>query len=197
LTISGRAAQSSVQRAGGGFALASGPVNSQSTAWAAQGLLAAGVSPASMRSGGTPLGYLDSTQAADGHYRYSSSSDQTPVWVTGQALMAVNGAAFPLRPVPRAVSNPAVSGSGGGAGGAGSSGAKSKGTDRFAGETPAASKDPGQAQPVPFAPASSSDSGGGGGGGVPGWLLAFAIVALGAAVVWGGWIRYRRRLPSR
>ena len=189
-----------VQRSGGGFALASGPVNSQSTAWAAQGLLAAGVSPASMRSGGTPLSYLDSTQAADGHYRYSSSSDQTPVWVTGQALMAVNGAAFPLRPVPRAVSKPAASGSGGGAGGAGvagSSGARSKGTGRAAGETPAASQDPGQAQPVPFAPASSSDSGGGGGGGVPDWLIALAIVALGASVVWGGWIRYRRRLPSR
>ena len=91
-----------VQRSGGGFAISSGPVNAQSTAWAAQGLLAAGVSPASVRSGGTPLSYLASTQAGDGHYRYSSTSDQTPVWVTGQALMAVDGAAFPLNPVPRA-----------------------------------------------------------------------------------------------
>src|SRR4051812_35591323 len=105
-----------VQRSGGGFALASGPVNAQSTAWAAQGLLAAGVSPASVRSGGTPLGYLASAQAADGHYRYSATSDQTPVWVTGQALMAVSGAAFPLRPVPRAVSNTAGGGSAGGGG---------------------------------------------------------------------------------
>ena len=188
-----------VQRSGGGFALASGPVNSQSTAWAAQGLLAAGVSPAAVRSGGTPLSYLASAQSADGHYRYSSSSDQTPVWVTGQALMAVNGAAFPLRPVPRAVSNLASSGSGGGAGGgvgvAGGSGPKSTAKGRAAGTAPAASQDPGQQQSVPLAPASSSDSGGGGGG-VPGWLIAVGIVALGAAVVWGGWIRYRRRLPS-
>src|SRR4051812_37459709 len=59
------------QRSGGGFALSSGPVNAQSTAWAAQGLLAAGISPASVRSGGTPLSYLSGVQAADGHYRYS------------------------------------------------------------------------------------------------------------------------------
>ena len=108
-----------VQRSGGGFAISSGPVNAQSTAWAAQGLLAAGVSPASVRSGGTPLSYLASTQAGDGHYRYSSTSDQTPVWVTGQALMAVDGAAFPLNPVSRAVSTV----TGGGASGGGGAGA--------------------------------------------------------------------------
>ncbi len=87
-----------VQRSGGGFALSGGAVNAQSTAWASQGLLAAGVSPASVRSGGTPLSYLASVQARDGHYRYSSTSDQTPVWVTGQALMAVNGAVLPAQP---------------------------------------------------------------------------------------------------
>ena len=34
------------------------------------------------RGGRSPLDYLASLQAADGHYRYSRSSDQTPVWVT-------------------------------------------------------------------------------------------------------------------
>ena len=69
--------------AGGGFALSGGPVNAQSTAWAVQGLVAAGVSPARVRRGGrSPLDYLASVQARDGHYRYSGSSDQTPVWVT-------------------------------------------------------------------------------------------------------------------
>jgi hypothetical protein len=191
-----------VQRSGGGFALAGGPVNAQSTAWAAQGLLAAGVSPASVRSGGTPLSYLASTQAADGHYRYSSASDQTPVWVTGQALMAVSGAAFPLSPVARAASN--VGGvQAGGAGATGVGGAAGAG----AGAKPKAEGKPGrsesaaggpaeQEQPVPIAPASSEDPGGGGGGGVPGWLIAIGVIALGAAVVWGGWVRYRRRLPS-
>src|SRR4051794_18094546 len=82
------------ERSGGGFALSGGIVNAQSTAWAIQGLVASGTSPASLRSGGrTPLDYLGSVQAADGHYRYSSSSDQTPVWVTGQALLAVSRAA--------------------------------------------------------------------------------------------------------
>jgi hypothetical protein len=188
-----------VQRSGGGFAISSGPVNAQSTAWAAQGLLAAGVSPASVRSGGTPLSYLASTQAGDGHYRYSSTSDQTPVWVTGQALMAVEGAAFPLNPVSRAVSTVtgggASGGGGAGAAAAGGSGAKTK----SAGKAPAgatAGTPAEQAQPLPIAPASSSDSSDGGGGGIRGWLIALGIFVLGAAVVWAGWLRYRRRLPS-
>jgi len=90
------------QRGNGGFALLGGPVNAQSTAWATQGLLAAGVSPQRVRTGGrSPLDYLASVQARDGHYRYSRSFDQTPVWVTAQALAAVSGQAFPLRPLRR------------------------------------------------------------------------------------------------
>ena len=192
-----------VQRSGGGFALSGGPVNAQSTAWAAQGLLAAGISPASVRSGGTPLSYLSSTQARDGHYRYSAASDQTPVWVTGQALMAVDGAAFPLNPVPRAVSNVAGTtggiggiGAGGGATGGGSAGAKANGASKPAQGGSDATQAPEQDQPVPIAPASSSDSGDGGDGGVTGWLIGLGIVMLGGAIVWAGWLRYRRRLPS-
>ncbi len=92
------------QNPDGGWALGgSGPSNSQSTAWAIQGLLAAGFSPAAVKARGkTGLDYLASEQSADGHYRYSSSSDQTPVWVTGQALLATELRAFPLAPVPRA-----------------------------------------------------------------------------------------------
>ena len=87
----------------GGFALAgSSASNSQSTAWAVQGLIAAGRNPASVRQHGhSPLDYLAARQAGDGHYRYSSSSDQTPVWVTGQALLAVNRKAFPISTVLR------------------------------------------------------------------------------------------------
>ncbi len=188
-----------VQRPGGGFALSSGPVNAQSTAWAAQGLLAAGVSPATVRSGGTPLSYLASAQARDGHYRYSSTSDQTPVWVTGQALMAVNNAAFPLNPVPRAASNVTggTSGSGSTAGiaAAGGTGAKAKPASHPA-PAPVATEASRQGQPVPPAPASSTQSGDGGGGGVPGWLIALGLIGLGAAGVWGGWVLYRRRLPG-
>jgi hypothetical protein len=91
------------QRSSGGWALSGSLVNSQSTAWAIQGLLAAGVDPGSVRRGGRDgLDYLAAQQASDGHYRYSSSSDQTPVWVTAQALVAAELKPFPLAPVPRA-----------------------------------------------------------------------------------------------
>jgi len=88
----------------GGFALSeSAESNSQSTAWAVQGLVAAGVNPAGVRARGrSPLDYMAARQAADGHFEYSAASDQTPVWVTGQVLMAVERRALPLAPVPRA-----------------------------------------------------------------------------------------------
>jgi energy-coupling factor transport system substrate-specific component len=91
------------QRPNGGFPLGgSSAVNSQSTAWAVQGMLAVGTDPGSVRdSGKSALDYLAARQDADGHYRYSSSSDQTPVWVTGQALAAVAGESFPVAPVTR------------------------------------------------------------------------------------------------
>jgi energy-coupling factor transport system substrate-specific component len=92
------------QRPEGGWGLnETGVTNTQSTAWAVQGLVAAGVSPKSVRRRGkSPLDYLRDRQASDGHYSYSSSSDQTPIWVTAQALLAVKRKAFPLAAVPRA-----------------------------------------------------------------------------------------------
>ena len=98
------------QHGDGGWALAAGgPVNSQSTAWALQGLIAAGIDAGSVRKHGrSGLDFLASRRAGDGHYRYSSSSDQTPVWVTGQAVVASQQKAFPLAPVARASSSPAV-----------------------------------------------------------------------------------------
>jgi uncharacterized membrane protein len=92
------------QNRDGGWPLAgSGPSNAQSTAWAIQGLIAAGTSPAAVaRAGRSGLDYLAARRASDGHYRYSAASDQTPVWVTGQVLMAVERKALPLAAVPRA-----------------------------------------------------------------------------------------------
>jgi len=91
------------QRSGGGFPLGgSGGVNSQSTAWAAQGMIALGTDPATVEKGGkSALDYLSARQDADGHYRYSASSDQSPVWVTGQVLAATAGQSFPVAPAPR------------------------------------------------------------------------------------------------
>jgi hypothetical protein len=83
--------------------------NAQSTAWAIQGLDAAGVSPASLHRSGavSPLAYLDSLVAPNGAVRYSRGVTQTPVWVTGEALMAMEGAPLPVAaptppPVPAA-----------------------------------------------------------------------------------------------
>jgi hypothetical protein len=87
----------------GGFpASPGGGSNAQSTAWAIQGLLSVGVSPATIRRGGapSPLAYLESLIAPDGHVRYARSSNQTPVWVTAQAAMALAGKTLPLAPVP-------------------------------------------------------------------------------------------------
>jgi energy-coupling factor transport system substrate-specific component len=99
------------QRPNGGFPLGgNGSVNSQSTAWAVQGMLAVGKDPASVTEGGkSALDYLASRQESDGHYRYSDSSDQTPVWVTGQVLTAVAGESFPVPTVARVETPPPAS----------------------------------------------------------------------------------------
>ncbi len=99
------------QRPGGGFSLgSSGAVNTQSTAWAIQGIIAVGGDPGSFRHGGASApDYLSSQQASDGHFRYSAASDQTPVWVTGEVLVAAAGESFPVPVAPRAP-KPAKSG---------------------------------------------------------------------------------------
>ena len=92
----------SQQNRDGGFPSQPGDdSNAQSTAWAVQGLIAAGVSPGTLHRRGapSPLAYLQSLIAPDGHVRYSRGSDQTPVWVTAQAIMALGGKALPLGPV--------------------------------------------------------------------------------------------------
>jgi energy-coupling factor transport system substrate-specific component len=91
------------QRPGGGFPLGgNSAVNTQSTAWAIQGILAVGGDPDSFRRGGTSAPeYLSHMQADDGHFRYSKSSDQTPVWVTGQVLVAAADRSYPVPAPPR------------------------------------------------------------------------------------------------
>jgi len=77
--------------------------NAQSTAFAVQGLLAVGANPSSLhrRSAPSPIDYLRSLIAADGHVRYSRGSDETPTWVTGEALMALEGKPLPVTAPPR------------------------------------------------------------------------------------------------
>jgi hypothetical protein len=89
------------QSADGGFPQRyGGESNAQSTAWAVQGLIAAGRDPATVRRRGSrsPLGYLESLLAPGGSVRYSRTSAQTPVWVTAQAMIALAGKTFPVDP---------------------------------------------------------------------------------------------------
>jgi energy-coupling factor transport system substrate-specific component len=115
LAAAGRKRSSTVKRAArfvvrnqasdGGFALVPGGAsNAQSTAWAVQGLLAAGRDPAKVKRNGSrdPMSYLRSLTAEDGEVRYSRTSRQTPVWVTSQAVQALSRKTLPLKVVPRA-----------------------------------------------------------------------------------------------
>jgi Squalene-hopene cyclase C-terminal domain/Prenyltransferase and squalene oxidase repeat len=112
------------QNGDGGFGQFKGrDSNAQSTSYAVQGLLAAGA------GGGTvsrARAYLVRLQRSDGSVAYSSSSAQTPVWVTAQALMALNGKPLPLAAVPRSDRPRAKASSGGDGGGAGGAGGGGK-----------------------------------------------------------------------
>jgi energy-coupling factor transport system substrate-specific component len=114
------------QNGDGGFGQFKGrPSNSQSTSYAVQGLLAAGTGGGAVSRA---RGYLSARQRRDGSIAYSSSSTQTPVWVTAQAVMALEGKPLPLATVPRKKRrNAGVSAVQGGGGGAEASGGKSRG----------------------------------------------------------------------
>jgi energy-coupling factor transport system substrate-specific component len=110
------------QRADGGWSLTRGAgSNSQSTAWALQGLVAAGVNPSGVRKGArNGFDYLGARQARDGRFAYSKGGEQTPVWVTAQAITGIRRATYPIAPVKR--SSGAKPGSGAAAGSSGGSG---------------------------------------------------------------------------
>jgi hypothetical protein len=197
------------QAPGGGFAVAAGTPNAQSTAWAVQGLIAGGISPSAVRNGGSPLDYLTSVRAPDGHYRYSAASDQTPVWVTGQALVAARGKAFPLSPVAQRRSadksagadtaDAASAGDTGSAGAVASGAAPASGTaakpekDPPGAEAPAAAPARKQtARPVSVAPVPASEGTGGDGAPVLLYILVGAAAATLGGTAWGVWRMHRR-----
>jgi energy-coupling factor transport system substrate-specific component len=103
------------QKASGGFTGDGTQVNAQATAFAVQGLVAAGRSGKEVRRG---IGYLRSLQTSNGSIRYARGDGRTPVWVTAEALPALERQPFPLPTVARA-----PRGSSGAAGGTGAAGA--------------------------------------------------------------------------
>ena len=109
LAVSGRARSAVASRAvgwlianqngDGGFGQMRGrSSNAQSTAYAVQGLVATDAGAGAVRRA---LGYLRRLARPDGSVAYSSTSSQTPVWVTAQALMALERAPLPIAAVPR------------------------------------------------------------------------------------------------
>jgi energy-coupling factor transport system substrate-specific component len=132
------------QNGDGGFGQFKGrPSNAQSTAYAVQGLLAAGAGGAAVSRARS---YLTRLQRGDGSVAYSSSSNQTPVWVTAQALMALGGKPLPLATVPRAKHSHADASAapeGGGGAKAGSGKSKAGGGGTGAGGGAAAGDEPG------------------------------------------------------
>jgi Prenyltransferase and squalene oxidase repeat len=113
LTAAGGAAASTRDRAvaflrrqqnrDGGFPSQPGAdSNAQSTAWAVQGLDAAGIGPTTVHRGdsASPLAYLQSLIGPHGQISYARGVDQTPVWVTAEALMALEGKPLPIAAPP-------------------------------------------------------------------------------------------------
>ena len=226
LAVTGRARSGAARRAvaylrdnqgsDGGFGQMRGrSANTQSTAYALQGLLAVGAARRSVARG---LAYLVRLQRRDGSIAYSSTSSQTPVWVTAQALMALRRAPLPLEAVPRerrpaetaaapstpssadppaaaaAPSEPAGGNQPSARAGAGGGAAAPAGPDAPAGAATAAEAKP-QAAPreggltLDPAPDAARTSAEGDGGGVPAVLVISALAAL-AGVLW----LFRRRL---
>ncbi len=149
--------------------------NVASTAWAVQGIWAAGEDPETWTVGDTtspaePLDYLESMQQPDGHLRWRGSSDLNGIWMTAYALPAFTGQVMPYAYVPRAeaggerlasCAEAAVPGAPGTGGGGAPSG---EGTGSPSGETA------GGGSPVSGAADSPSAEGvaaGGGGEGAP------------------------------
>jgi hypothetical protein len=156
--------------------------------------------------------YLARRRAADGHYRYSSASDQTPVWVTAQTLLAVYRRVFPLAAVPREAASsrgggagaPVGSVNGGGAGQRGAPAARPGGAPPpIPGGAPRAEGDPKGARPggpaavAPrpvSAPLATPDVPAPGDGSASVEYVAGGFALLIAALG-GGFLWYRRRLP--
>jgi prenyltransferase beta subunit len=80
-----------------------GESNVASTAWAVQGLWAAGENPENWvkGSGREPLGYMESLQQPDGHIRYRAREELNGVWMTAYVAPAFAGQPLPIPAVPR------------------------------------------------------------------------------------------------
>jgi iron complex transport system substrate-binding protein len=83
----------------GGFTYQARESNVGSTAWAVQGISAAGQDASSSAwassAGKTPFDYFASMQQSDGHFRYMTSVDTNLAWMTAETIPALYKKAYP------------------------------------------------------------------------------------------------------
>jgi hypothetical protein len=154
-------------------------------------MIAVGADPSGITSGGnSALSYLTAQQASNGHFRYSNSSDQTPIWVTAEALVAAAGDALPISPPPREKKSKKESSSTGGSAAAGVGSGSPVPSEPLpeanggAGGAPGAASPPGSNTiPLPGAKGGgeSPEGGAGAGGQASGVLASQPVTATGTA----------------
>jgi hypothetical protein len=90
------------KRPNGGFAPGNNlSANAQATAWASEGLLAAGKDPAGFGTGKSSFTYMRSLQTDEGYFLQSPNLESSPVWVTADVLVALSGSHLPIAAPPR------------------------------------------------------------------------------------------------
>ena len=90
------------KRDNGGFAPGNNlSANAQATAWASQGLLAAGKDPASFATGKSSFTYMRGLQTDEGYFLQSPNLESSPVWVTADVLVPLSGNHLPIAAPPR------------------------------------------------------------------------------------------------
>ncbi len=90
------------KRPNGGFAPGNNlAANAQSTAWTAEGLLAAGKDPGTFASGKSSFTYMRDLQTEDGYFLKAPNEDVSRVWVTSNAIIPLAGQHLPVSAPPR------------------------------------------------------------------------------------------------
>jgi energy-coupling factor transport system substrate-specific component len=90
------------KRPNGGFAPGKNlSANAQATAWASQGLIAAGKDPAGFGPGKSSFTYMRALQAGAGYFFQAPGMEVSPVWVTADVVVALSGNHLPVAPPPR------------------------------------------------------------------------------------------------
>jgi len=91
------------KRDNGGFAPANNlSANAQATAWASQGLLAAGKDPAGFGTGKSSFTYMRELQVSAGYFLQAPNQEASPVWVTADVLVPLSGHFLPIAAPARA-----------------------------------------------------------------------------------------------